>query len=165
MCNRHCQEINNSRVVWRGRSPSILNPQQRHARCEDEFLRSRNKPWVRKTNQLLWSKNSFIAPLPPGVRSAWKTGRWPVFSENGPVGPGFPKGREAKARGLTKGGRVPLSGAVQQPLFVQHSTISVFLTASSIRASPSSRASDSRILSSLGWVAGCRGVKTVQQSS
>ena len=25
-------------VVWRGRSPSKYNPQQRHARCEDEFF-------------------------------------------------------------------------------------------------------------------------------
>ena len=37
MRNKDCQEINNSRVVWRGRSPSILNPQQRHARCEENF--------------------------------------------------------------------------------------------------------------------------------
>ena len=33
LCNKDCQEINNTREVWRGRSPSILNPQQRHARC------------------------------------------------------------------------------------------------------------------------------------
>ena len=33
LCNKECQEINNSREVWRGGSPSILNPQQRHARC------------------------------------------------------------------------------------------------------------------------------------
>ncbi len=41
LCNRACLEINSPEVVWRGRSPSKCNPQQRHARCEDEFLRSR----------------------------------------------------------------------------------------------------------------------------
>ena len=35
--NKDCQEINNFRVVWRGGSPSILNPQQRQARCEENF--------------------------------------------------------------------------------------------------------------------------------
>ncbi len=40
LCNSNYLEINNPGVVWRGHSPSMLYPQQRHARCEDEFLRS-----------------------------------------------------------------------------------------------------------------------------
>ena len=42
-----------------------------------------------KTSPLLRSKNTYLADLPPGVRSARKTGQWPVFSENGPVGTGM----------------------------------------------------------------------------
>ena len=44
-------------------------------------------------------------------------------------------------------------------------TLSMPWTASSTRASMSRAASASVISSSLGWVLGCRGVKTVQQSS
>ena len=103
LCNRDRLEINKSRVVWRGRSPSILNPQllvrgargacargardpMRHVRCEDEFLRSRAC-----------------------------TARAKIFSLR-LCRPGAPQGREAKARGFSQGGQVPLAGAVQQPL-------------------------------------------------
>ena len=44
-------------------------------------------------------------------------------------------------------------------------TLSMPSTAAWMRVSMSSTASASRISSSLGWVLGCRGVKTVQQSS
>ncbi len=72
-------------VVWRGRSPSIINPQQRHARCEDECLRSGACPAGAKILSLRLCR------------------------------PGVPQGRQAKARGFPKGGQVPLSRAVQQP--------------------------------------------------
>ena len=69
--------------VIRGSLPPDCNPQQRHARCEDEFLWSRNQPWVKKTTQLLRNKNSFLADLPPGspfrderqIRSGESVGR------------------------------------------------------------------------------------------
>ena len=39
------------------------------------------------------SRSDFIlAVFPPGVHSARKTGQWPVFSENGPAGPGKREG-------------------------------------------------------------------------
>ena len=67
------------REVWRGRSPSMINPQQRHARCEDEFLRS-------------------------GACGA----RAKILSLR-ICRPGGPKVREANPRGYPIGGRVPLS--------------------------------------------------------
>ncbi len=48
------------------------------------------------------SKNAFLADLPPGVRSVRKTGQWPVFSENGPAGPG--EGTTGKSVGGSVGG-------------------------------------------------------------
>ena len=45
------------RVVWRGRSPSKCNPQQRHARCEEYFC---------EAGLTCESKNTYLAPLPPG---------------------------------------------------------------------------------------------------
>ena len=38
-------------------SPSMSNPQQRHARCEENFCGAELAPR---------SKNSYLAPLPPG---------------------------------------------------------------------------------------------------
>ncbi len=71
---RRCERNICQGVVWRGRSPSILNPQQRHARCEDEFLRS----------------------VACGAGAKILTLRL--------CRPGVPQGRQAKARGFPKGG-------------------------------------------------------------
>ncbi len=48
MCNRECLEIDIFRVVWRGRSPSMTNPQQRHVRCEYNFCGAELAPREKK---------------------------------------------------------------------------------------------------------------------
>ena len=48
LCNRERLENNISGVVWRGRSPSISNPQQRHARCEENFCGAELAPREQK---------------------------------------------------------------------------------------------------------------------
>ena len=37
LCNKECHAIRKLWEVWRGRSPSKYNPQQRHVRCEEHF--------------------------------------------------------------------------------------------------------------------------------
>ena len=102
-------------------SPSMINPQQRYVRCGAVSTRKTvqwtvfteqraGRPWDNFSEQRAGrpragifaeqEQNSFIAPLSPGVRRARTTVRWTVFSENRPAGPGFPQGREAKARGF-----------------------------------------------------------------
>ena len=107
------------REVWRDRSPSNYNPQRQHVRCGVLSARKMcrwhifseeraGRPWARifaKRSLPRESKNSFLAPLPPGVRSARKTGQWPVFSENGPAGPG--EGARGKGEGDPDGGTCP----------------------------------------------------------
>ena len=109
--------------------PSILNPQQRHARCGAVSARKWSR-WLHFSEQRAGRPRAEIFAERSGVRSARKTGQWVararkivlwtifteqragkpwvVFSENGPAGPGNRRGeRQIRSGGGIGGGRIP----------------------------------------------------------
>ncbi len=117
MCNRDCLEINNFRVVWRGRGPSISNPQQRHARCEDELLSSGNMPWLGEANSTPAEQKFF--PCAFAARGSQRPENRPVacFQRERAGRPWIPEGTSGKGvRGVSKGGRQsPFRGLCYSP--------------------------------------------------
>ena len=69
-------------------SPSILNPQQRHARCEENFCGAELAPREQKFIHCAFAaresrrdERQRRGGSRKGVLRARKTGRWPVFTE------------------------------------------------------------------------------------